>query len=117
MKFYDLETEFTFGKFEGKTVRQIIDLQLSYLDWCAINLDHFYISETVIEDIKKIKHDFSISEEGQQKLNAKYATWENEQEIDNDYDDRDDYDDQTDWSNYNDDLDMDQQSPEFWNQF
>lgn len=115
MKMYNLETEFTFGKFEGSTVRQIIDLQHSYLDWCAINLDHFYISETVIEEIKKIKPDFSLSEEGQQKLNEKYEKWEHEQE--NDYDDRDDYEDQTDWSHYNDDLDMDQQSPEFWNQF
>ena len=53
MKFYDLNTEFTFGKFEGSTVRQIIDLQHSYLDWCAINLDHFYITETLIEAIKK----------------------------------------------------------------
>lgn len=35
--------------------------------------------------------------------------------FDNNY--NDDYNDQTDWSHYNDDLDMDQQSPEFWNQF
>lgn len=123
MKFYDLNTEFTFGKFEGSTVRQIIDLQHSYLDWCAINLDHFYISETLIEVIKKIQPAFTISAEGQQKLSDKYAIWENEQDDDNyyneqnDFNARDDYNDQTYWSNYNDDLDMDQQSLEFWNQF
>lgn len=27
------------------------------------------------------------------------------------------FQDETDWSNYNDDLDMDQQSEDFWNQF
>jgi|LakMenEpi03Aug12_release.lakeMendotaPanAssembly.Ray.scaffolds.fasta_scaffold1015646_2 hypothetical protein len=123
MKHYDLDSLFTFGKYEGKTGRQIIDLQPSYIDWCARNLDHFYISEEVIEEIIKIKPDFTLSTEGQQKLDEKYANWECEQESFQDYDDDNDYDDrnadynQTDWSNYNDDLDMDQQSIEFWNQF
>lgn len=90
MKFYNLDTEFTFRKFEGKTVREVLDIQHSYIDWCAINLDHFYISDEVIEEIKSIIPDFSISEEGQNKLSEKYETWENEQE---DYDDRDYYDD------------------------
>lgn len=85
MKFYDLDTEFTFGKYEGKTVRQILNLQSSYLDWCAINLDHFYLSNQMIEEIKSIKPDFIISDEGKQKLADKYSTWESEQEQ-NDYD-------------------------------
>lgn len=117
MKFYNLNSQFTFGKFEGKTVRQIIDLQSSYIDWCAINLEHFYISEDVIEDIIKIKPDFTLSAEGQQKLDEKYISWADEQESYQDYDDRDADYNQTDWSNYNDGLDMDQQSIEFWNQF
>ena len=117
MKFYDLDTEFTFGKFEGNTVRQILDLQPSYLDWCAINFDHFYITENVITEIKTIKPDFALTTEGQQKLDEKYTKWEAEEEDNNDYDDRNSYEDQTDWSHYNDDLDMDQQSEEFWNQF
>lgn len=41
----------------------------------------------------------------------------NEDDYEYDYDDRDSYEDQTDWSHYNDNLDMDQQSIEFWNQF
>lgn len=121
MKFYDLDSPFAFGKYEGKTIRQIVDLQPSYIDWCATNLEHFYISEDVIEEIKKIKPDFTLSVEGQQKLDEKYSILENEQES---YQDYDDYDDdrnadynQTDWSNYDDGLDMDQQSTEFWNQF
>lgn len=117
MKFYDLNTEFSFGKFEGKTVREILDLQSSYLDWCAINLDYFYITENVITKIKTIKPDFALTTEGQQKLDEKYANWESEQEDDYDYDVRDSYRDETNWSHYNDDLDMDQQSIEFWNQF
>lgn len=38
-------------------------------------------------------------------------------EPDDYYDDGDSYSDETDWSHYNDDLDMDQQSEDFWNQF
>ncbi|NJK84515.1 MAG: hypothetical protein HC912_12710 [Saprospiraceae bacterium] len=89
MKFYNLDTEFTFGKFEGKTVREVLDVQHSYIDWCAINLDHFYISDEVIDEIKEIVPDFSISEEGKSKLSEKYGDWENNQENHS----RDDYDD------------------------
>jgi hypothetical protein len=91
MKFYTLDTEFTFGKYEGKTVKEIIEIQPTYLDWCAINLDHFYISDEIIEEIKVIKPDFIITEEGKQKLAEKYSNWESEKRQD-DYDDFDDYD-------------------------
>ena len=114
MKFYDLDTEFTFGKYQGKTVRQIIDLQPSYFEWCAMNLDHFYISNEVIQEIQIIIPNFSISQEGQISLDKKYKIWEDEQD---DYNDSDSYEDSTDWSNYDDNLDMDQQGFEFWNQF
>lgn len=96
MKFYNLDTVFTFGKFEVNTVRQIINIQASYLDWCALNLDHFYISDEVIEGIKKINPDFKISDEGMRKLNEKYEIWENEQQV-GDYDDYDDYNDYHDY--------------------
>ncbi|WP_433896561.1 hypothetical protein [Sphingobacterium mizutaii] len=89
MKFYTLDTEFTFGKFQGNTLRQVIDIQPSYLDWCSLNLDHFYMSNEVIEEIKGVIPDFKLSDEGVAKLNDKYEVWENEQE--NDYDDYDDY--------------------------
>lgn len=91
MKFYTLDTEFTFGKYEGKTVKEVLEIQPAYLDWCAINLDHFYISDETITEIKEIIPDFTISEEGKQKLADKFSIWENEQQQD-DYDDYDDYD-------------------------
>lgn len=76
MKFYNLDTEFTFGIFEGKSLLEILELELSYVEWCAINLDHFFISESVIEEIKAIKPEFELSDEGKQELNTKYATYE-----------------------------------------
>ena len=125
MKFYTLDSEFTFGKFSGKTLQQVIDLQPSYIDWCACNLGHFYVSEDEIEKIKEIIPGFSISSDGQQKMLERYTTWVSEQEDIEEYDDSPDpdqygydpYEDFTDWSHYNDNLDMDQQSIEFWNQF
>lgn len=97
MKFYNLDTEFTFGKYEGKTVREILEIQPAYLDWCAINLDHFYISEEVIEEIKVSYSDFKISEEGVNKLNEKYEQWEGEQE---DYEEYDDYNERESYGKY-----------------
>lgn len=40
-----------------------------------------------------------------------------EQDWDDGNDDRESYEDQTDWTYYDDNLDMYQQSPDFWNQF
>jgi hypothetical protein len=91
MKFYTLDTEFTFGKYEGKTVKEILEIQPAYLDWCAINLDHFYISDEIIAEVKAIIPSFVISDEGQSKLTEKYDTWESQQQDNDDNDDDDDY--------------------------
>jgi len=65
MKFNNLETVFTFGKFEGNTLLEVVELQPSYLDWCAINLDHFYITKSVIEELSGLNPDFALTNEGQ----------------------------------------------------
>ena len=101
MKFYTLDSEFPFGKYEGKTVKEVLEIQPAYLDWCAINLDHFYISDETITEIKEIKPDFTISEEGEQKLADKFSIWENEQQQD-DYDDYDDYEQEYHHDSYDD---------------
>ncbi|MDR2651083.1 MAG: hypothetical protein LBC68_02035 [Prevotellaceae bacterium] len=95
MKFYDIDTKFDFGKYTGKTLQEVLEIQPSYINWCIINLTHFYISEDVIDEIKSIKPDFTLSEEELQKLDNKYDTW-NEQEIDK-YDKHTYYSDDYDW--------------------
>jgi hypothetical protein len=85
MKFYTLDTEFTFGKFNGKTVREVLDLQPSYLDWYLLNLDHFYLSDETIEAIKQIKPNFLLSELANQKRQEKFETWEQAQTNHDDY--------------------------------
>jgi broad specificity phosphatase PhoE len=91
MKFYDLNTILNFGKFEGETIKEVAEIQPSYLDWCAINLDHFYIDEGEIEELKGINPGFSFSEEAKEKLAEKYGNWEDEQEYYADYENPYDY--------------------------
>lgn len=88
MKFYDLKTEFTFGKFEGKTMEEVLNLQPDYIDWCAKNLDHFYISDETINELKALKPDFLLTQEASEILNSKYEKWDSERD---DYDDNDNF--------------------------
>lgn len=117
MKGYNLESKFTFGKFEGKTLREVIEVEPSYIDWCSLNLDHFYISANTIEEVTKIVPNFTISEKGREKLAEKLETIQRENEEQensrNDYY-SDEYDSPDNSPYYNDSLDMDQQSSEFW---
>jgi hypothetical protein len=113
MKFYDLETQFTFGKYNGLTLEQVIEKNPGYISWCLNNLDHFFMSKEIQYVIKTTSPEFDINEA---KMQYKIPDIEDYE----DFDDNDGYvssEDFTDWSNYNDDLDMDQQSIEFWNQF
>jgi hypothetical protein len=89
MKFYNLNTKFNFGKFEGKMVIEILTIQDSYIDWCIINLDNFYITEEVVKEIKLLFPNFFISEEGQKKLSEKHESekFQNEQGRHHFYDD------------------------------
>lgn len=51
MKLYRSDTLFEFGKYEGKTVWQVLDLQINYIDWCIINIDSFYLTVYMIDAI------------------------------------------------------------------
>lgn len=45
MKFpAQLSEVFDFGKWEGKTVEQVIDTEPTYLNWCEENLDAFILA-------------------------------------------------------------------------
>lgn len=77
MKFYNLDTEFKFGKFEGKTVKEILYLDPNYLEWCAVHLDQFCMTDEVIEQIRAIMPGFALSEEAKQSLKDKFDNWQN----------------------------------------
>jgi hypothetical protein len=112
MKYYNLETIFTFGKFNGLSLSQVLSIQPTYVNWCLEKLDHFYMAEEDQLIINSICPEFTITE---QKM---YIEINDHDDFDCEHNnEQDSCEDFTDWSNYNDDLDMDQQSIEFWNQF
>lgn len=167
------------GKYAGKTLREIIMIEPSYIDWYIINNFDFFISKSTIEEIQQINPSFYLSENAllcrKMKIesmlsyifrayrlyfkyvkrteknfiefdemnffylqlskdldnfykltNDRYEYYENKldeeliiaRNIDSEYEYRNmRYKDVIDNKKYNDDLDMDQQSEEFWNQF
>jgi len=63
MKFYDVDTEFTFGKYEGKTIREVFERDPKYIDFCFNNIDEFYVSPAVMRELKEMNPKFSMPAE------------------------------------------------------
>jgi hypothetical protein len=53
MTYYNINTKFHFGKYKGKTVKEVLNIQRSYLNWCAINLNDFIISKEDIAEMEE----------------------------------------------------------------
>jgi hypothetical protein len=71
MKSYTLNTVFTFGKFNGKTLKDVLETQPGYLEWCAINLNHFYLGEGVVNEIEALFPSFKLSKVAEDALQKK----------------------------------------------
>ena len=54
MKFYDVESEFTFGKYEGKTLQEVFEKDPKYIDFCFNNYDEFYVSPDVMKELRNL---------------------------------------------------------------
>lgn len=52
MKFYDLDSVFTFGKYEGKTIKEVFERDPKYIDFCYKNIDEFYVSPEVMRELR-----------------------------------------------------------------
>ena len=91
MKSYQLDTEFGFGKYEGQTLDEIIKTDLDYINWCLINLDHFVISDEIVEVVKTLQPAFQLTAEAEEKRKEKLETWEENRSsyYDSSYDDYD----------------------------
>ena len=42
---YELDSKFDFGKYKGKTVKQVMEIDVAYLEWCLCYIDTFVLSE------------------------------------------------------------------------
>jgi len=63
MKFYEIDTELTFGKHSGKTLREIVEIEYSYIHWCLNNIDHFIIDGYTANQLNKVNSSFSLWDE------------------------------------------------------
>lgn len=59
MKFYDIDTEFTFGKYEGKTIQEVFEKDPKYIDFCFNNIDEFYVSPEVLKELRQMDPKFA----------------------------------------------------------
>ena len=121
-KYYDCDSILNFGKYKGKTVKEIFCLSPNYIAWCCINLDFFLVDTSVllknaIENEKwYYKAIISILEKTwiellqEQQKNVISQKRDRESFYGNNYI-------STDWNLWNDNLDWDQQDAEFWDQF
>jgi hypothetical protein len=62
MKTYTLNTKFNFGKHKSECLKQVVDLDYTYIEWCLIYHRDFFISNDVLKEIKEVNPAFSISE-------------------------------------------------------
>ncbi len=89
MHFYGLDTAFHFGQHKGLTVRQVLEINPSYLGFCVRTLDHFALRRA---DVITWQQDFPalqkwLNTEVWAKLDAKEAALKRSAAIE-DYDDR-----------------------------
>ena len=69
-----LGTKFGFGKFKNKTLQEVLELQPSYVNWCIINVDFFFIQADHLDELIKAGVDLHLSKQAyiknQEKENA-----------------------------------------------
>ncbi len=58
---FELETSFPFGKHKGKKVSDVLKADLSYLEWCILNIATFLPSEELEAQIIKTINDPTLS--------------------------------------------------------
>lgn len=92
MKIYELQTPFTFGKYKGKTMENIVKIQPSYINWCSMNLDHCILPQHILDSLFLLNPEFNLSEMEENKRMAKELKWDQayledevEEEIDNEH--------------------------------
>ncbi len=117
MKYYYSDTIFNFGKYKGKTLKDIASEDIMYIEWCIMNIESFVMDKLTIEEIKKINLSFLSIQGPSEVLEDKIEEYNNDQLWQQQMEeDRELNGYESDWTNeyYDDGLDLDQQSPEWW---
>ncbi len=114
---YEYSTFLGFGKYKNKKINEIVLINPHYILWCIINLKHFAVNEFILalpefrnQPLLTLAIEFNLIK------GFILEKWEVSHSSHFNYDILVDYnyEDSTDSIYYNDELDMDQQDPEFW---
>jgi hypothetical protein len=97
MKEYTQNSLLKFGKYNGSILEDIAKTDPNYINWCIINLDHFYLSEEALEELRT-NSGLVVSEEANLALEQKRSEISDASDS-NDYD-FDDYERRT-YDDYN----------------
>ena len=60
MRTYQLDSTLHFGKYEGETLRSILEKDPDYVVWCFQNLGHFHIAREVLEAFPAIAPGYAV---------------------------------------------------------
>ena len=63
MKAYDLNTRFTFGKYEGKTLEEVFKQDPAYIEKSLVTVDDFAIDEKSIQKLFETYPDNELSDD------------------------------------------------------
>lgn len=89
MEFFDLETEFTSGKYKGKTLEEVFGKDPKFVENALLNEEAFNITDETLDLLREINPNFSFSEETLDRREEKFDAWEKAGNDDDDdyYDD------------------------------
>jgi len=107
MKFYDVDSEFTFGKYEGKTIKEVFEKDPKYIDFCYNNIDEFYVSPSVLKELKATGSMPSPSAEDDDVMDSFFEDAEEVDDFEPEIDEDEDFDWDDDDLNLIDDDDYD----------
>lgn len=104
MKFYDSDSEFTFGKYEGKTIKEVFEQDPKYIDFCFNNIDEFYVSPDVMKELRSLDPRFTATSSNEEFDDDLFESYLDEAELVEEIDDP--YLDEEEGGNWDDEDDL-----------
>jgi hypothetical protein len=71
MIIYNLSTVFAFSKYKGKTLKDVLEIDPGYIDYCIINIEDFFIDDITYLRIKFTPPNYKFSKNAEEILKKK----------------------------------------------
>lgn len=78
MEFFALETAFTSGKYQGKTLEEVFNTDPKFIEQSLITNETFNISDETMLQLRELNPGFEFSERALDKREEKFDDWEDE---------------------------------------